>query len=464
MALIKSISGIRGTIGGQPGEGLSGLDIVKFTAAYAEFIKRSEGNTKRPIVVGRDARISGPMVHSLVCGTLQAMGFDVVDIEMATTPTTEIAVTSEKAAGGIIITASHNPKQWNALKLLNSDGEFLNDAQGREVLRIAADDEYMFADVDSLGRVLTNNTYADKHIEAVLNLPLVDTEAIRKADFTVAVDAVNSVGGIVIPRLLRALGVKNVVELNCEATGKFAHTPEPIPENLTQISDLMRQGVADVGFVVDPDVDRLAIVMENGEMFVEEYTLVSVADYVLSHTPGSTVSNLSSSRALRDVTVAHGCNYTASAVGEVNVVAKMKETGAVIGGEGNGGVIYPELHYGRDALVGVALFLTLLAKSGRKVSELKKGYPAYAIAKNKVQLTPELDVDALLQTVKEKYSSERITDIDGVKIDFPDCWVHLRKSNTEPIIRIYSEASTMEKAEKLGDDIKKVISQIAASK
>lgn len=464
MALIKSISGIRGTIGGKPGEGLSGLDIVKFTAAYAEFIKRNEGGTARPIVVGRDARISGPMVHSLVCGTLQSMGFDVVDIEMATTPTTEIAVTSEKAAGGIIITASHNPKQWNALKLLNSDGEFLNDAQGREVLRIAAADEYSFADVDSLGRVLTNNTYADKHIASVLALPLVDVEAIRKANFSVAVDAVNSVGGIVIPRLLRALGVKNVVELNCEATGKFAHTPEPIPENLTQISDLMRQGVADVGFVVDPDVDRLAIVMENGEMFVEEYTLVSVADYVLSHTPGATVSNLSSSRALRDVTEAHGCRYAASAVGEVNVVAKMKETGAVIGGEGNGGVIYPELHYGRDALVGVALFLTLLAKSGKKVSELKKSYPAYAIAKNKVELTPELDVDALLQTVKEKYSNEKITDIDGVKIDFSDSWVHLRKSNTEPIIRIYSEASTMEKAEKLGGDIKNVISQIAASK
>lgn len=461
MSLIKSISGIRGTIGGAPGEGLSPLDVVKFTAAYARFIGENTTRPSKTIVVGRDARLSGSMVLDLVAGTLTGMGFDVVNIGLATTPTTEIAVTMEKACGGIIITASHNPKQWNALKLLNEDGEFLNDAQGKEVLRIAASDDYTFADVDSLGHVFTNDTYCTKHIDAVLGLKLVDVEAIRKADFTVAVDAVNSVGGVVIPQLLRALGVKNVIELNCEATGKFAHTPEPIPENLTQISDLMRDGKADVGFVVDPDVDRLAIVMENGEMFVEEYTLVAVADYVLRHTPGSTVSNLSSSRALRDVTVSHGCSYSAAAVGEVNVVTKMKETGAVIGGEGNGGVIYPELHYGRDALVGVALFLTLLAKSGKKVSELKKTYPAYAIAKNKIELTPDIDVDAILEAIKQKYSSETITDIDGVKIDFADSWVHLRRSNTEPIIRIYSEASTMAEADSLAQDIKNVIASLA---
>ena len=380
------------------------MDVVKFTAAYAHFIGKNTDTESRTIVVGRDARISGPMVSKLVEATLTGMGFDVINIGLATTPTTEIAVVMEKACGGIIITASHNPKQWNALKLLNSDGEFLNDAQGKEVLRIAENDEYTFADVDSLGHVYINDTYNRKHIDSVLALDLVDTEAIAKADFTVAVDAVNSVGGIIIPQLLKALGVKNIIELNCEATGKFAHTPEPIPENLTQISDLMRDGKADVGFVVDPDVDRLAIVMENGDMFVEEYTLVAVADYVLSHTPGSTVSNLSSSRALRDVTASHGCTYTAAAVGEVNVVTKMKETGAVIGGEGNGGVIYPASHYGRDALVGVALFLTLLAKSGKKVSELKAGYPAYAIAKNKIELTPDIDVDAILEAVKKRYS------------------------------------------------------------
>ncbi len=461
MSLIKSISGIRGTIGGAAGEGLSPVDVVKFTAAYAHFIGKNTVTKSRTIVVGRDARISGPMVSKLVEATLTGMGFDVINIGLASTPTTEIAVVMEKACGGIIITASHNPKQWNALKLLNSDGEFLNDAQGKEVLRIAENDEYTFADVDSLGHVYINDTYNRKHIDSVLALDLVDTEAIAKADFTVAVDAVNSVGGIVIPQLLRALGVKNIIELNCEATGKFAHTPEPIPENLTQISDLMRDGKADVGFVVDPDVDRLAIVMENGDMFVEEYTLVAVADYVLSHTPGSTVSNLSSSRALRDVTAAHGCSYAAAAVGEVNVVTKMKETGAVIGGEGNGGVIYPASHYGRDALVGVALFLTLLAKSGKRVSELKAGYPAYAIAKNKIELTPDIDVDAILEAVKERYSSEKITDIDGVKIDFPDCWVHLRKSNTEPIIRIYSEAPTVEQANALAQDIKKVIASLS---
>ncbi|MDE5928726.1 MAG: phosphoglucosamine mutase, partial [Duncaniella sp.] len=438
MSLIKSISGIRGTIGGAPGEGLSPLDIVKFTAAYATLISRNATGNSRTIVVGRDARLSGPMVSNLVTSTLTAMGMDVVNIGLASTPTTEIAVVEEGAIGGIIITASHNPKQWNALKLLNEKGEFLNDAQGKEVLRIAESGEYTFAEVDNLGHEYVNDTYNRRHIEQMLALELVDTDAIAKANFTVAVDAVNSVGGIVIPQLLRALGVKNIIELNCEATGKFAHTPEPIPQNLTQISSLMADGKADVGFVVDPDVDRLAIVMEDGRMFVEEYTLVSIADYVLSHTPGSTVSNLSSSRALRDVTAAHGCTYNAAAVGEVNVVTKMKETNAIIGGEGNGGVIYPAAHYGRDALVGVALFLTLLAKSGKKVSELRATYPAYEIAKNKIELTPDLDVDAILQAVKERYAGERITDIDGVKIDFADSWVHLRKSNTEPIIRIYS--------------------------
>lgn len=460
MSLIKSISGIRGTIGGQPGDGLSPLDIVRFTAAYATLISRISTRGNHTVVVGRDARLSGQMVRDLVTGTLTAMGMDVIDIGLASTPTTELAVVGEKACGGIILTASHNPKQWNALKLLNENGEFLNDEQGREVLRIAAEKAYTFADVDSLGHVYTNNTWDNRHIEQVLALDLVDTEAIAKADFTVAVDAVNSVGGVVIPRLLRALGVKNIIELNCEANGRFAHTPEPIPQNLTQISSLMADSRADVGFVVDPDVDRLAIVMEDGRMFVEEYTLVSIADYVLSHTPGSTVSNLSSSRALRDVTERHGCTYAAAAVGEVNVTTLMKETGAVIGGEGNGGVIYPAAHYGRDALVGVALFLTLLAKSGKSVSELRKDYPAYEIAKHKIELTPEIDVDAILEAVKKHFASEKITDIDGVKIDFADSWVHLRKSNTEPIIRIYSEAHTMEEADALADSIKKIIASM----
>ncbi len=413
------------------------------------------------IVVGRDARVSGPMVRSLVCATLTSLGFDVADIGLASTPTTEVAVKGLKAAGGIILTASHNPAQWNALKLLNADGEFLNDPQGKEVLALADAGDFDFVTYDRLGNVLSDQTWNMRHIDMVLNLDLVDREAIAKANFTVAVDAVNSVGGIVIPQLLRALGVKNIIELNCEATGRFAHTPEPIPENLHQISDLLADGRADVGFVVDPDVDRLAIVTEKGEMFVEEYTLVAVADYVLGHTPGSTVSNLSSSRALADVTRAHGCTYTASAVGEVNVVAEMKRSDAVIGGEGNGGVIYPAAHYGRDALVGVALFLSLLANSGKTVSELKKSYPPYAIAKNKIQLTPEIDVDAILSAVKQKYASERINDIDGVKIDFPDCWVHLRKSNTEPIIRIYAEAATMEQADRLAADIKEVIASLA---
>ena len=460
MSLIKSISGIRGTIGGKPGEGLSALDIVKFTSAYASFIRSNTTKNSNTIVVGRDARISGPMVEQLVCGTLISMGFDVINIGLASTPTTEIAVVEENACGGIILTASHNPRQWNALKLLDEKGEFLNDSQGKEVLSIAEREDFSYADIDNIGTVLNNQTYNLKHIEKVLKLNLVDTEAIKNANFTVAVDAVNSVGGVIIPQLLKALGVKNIVELNCEATGKFAHTPEPLPENLTQISELMRQGGIDVGFVVDPDVDRLAFVMENGEMFVEEYTLVAVADYILSNTPGNTVSNLSSSRALRDVTNSHNCSYSAAAVGEVNVVAKMKETNAIIGGEGNGGVIYPEAHYGRDALVGVALFLSLLAKSGKTVSQLKATYPQYAIAKNKIELTPEIDVDKILVAMKEKYANENITDIDGVKIDFADSWVHLRKSNTEPIIRIYSEAHSMQEADKLADDIKEVIKSL----
>lgn len=460
MSLIKSISGIRGTIGGKPGEGLSALDIVKFTSAYATFIRSNTTKNNNTIVVGRDARISGPMVEQLVCGTLISMGFDVINIGLASTPTTEIAVVEENACGGIILTASHNPRQWNALKLLDEKGEFLNDSQGKEVLSIAEREDFSYADIDNIGTVLNNQTYNLKHIEKVLKLNLVDIEAIKNANFTVAVDAVNSVGGVIIPQLLKALGVKNIVELNCEATGKFAHTPEPLPENLTQISELMRQGGIDVGFVVDPDVDRLAIVMENGEMFVEEYTLVAVADYILSNTPGNTVSNLSSSRALRDVTNSHNCSYSAAAVGEVNVVAKMKETNAIIGGEGNGGVIYPEAHYGRDALVGVALFLSLLAKSGKTVSQLKATYPQYAIAKNKIELTPEIDVDKILVAMKEKYANENITDIDGVKIDFADSWVHLRKSNTEPIIRIYSEAHSMQEADKLADDIKEVIKSL----
>ena len=461
MTLIKSISGIRGTIGGRPGEALTPIDIVKYTAAYATFIDRTTTLPYRTIVVGHDARISGPMVIDVVIGTLMGMGFDVVNVGPPSTPTTELAVTMENACGGLILTASHNPKQWNALKLLNEHGEFLTAEEGQEVLRIATEREYCFAEVDQLGHHLKNTTYNRRHIQKVLALDLVDTDAIQKANFTVAVDAVNSVGGVVIPQLLRSLGVNKVIELNCDPTGNFAHNPEPIPENLTGISDLMKTGVADVGFVVDPDVDRLAIVMENGEMFVEEYTLVAVADYVLSNTPGPAVSNLSSSRALRDVALDHNCPYQASAVGEVNVTTLMKKINAVIGGEGNGGVIYPPLHYGRDALVGVALFLTLLAKSGLKVSELKKKYPQYAIAKTNIQLTPEMDVDAILDVVKKRYANEKITTIDGVKIDYPDSWVHLRKSNTEPIIRIYSEAHTMEQAQALGNEIKSVIEEIA---
>lgn len=459
MSLIKSISGIRGTIGGKTGEGLSGVDIVKFTAAYAEFIKKSNPAAQR-IVVGRDARLSGKMVEHLVVGTLMSMGLDVINIGLASTPTTEIAVTGNGADGGIILTASHNPKQWNALKLLNNKGEFLSDREGKQIIEIAENDDYTFSEVEFLGKEYKDETWSLRHIEMVKNLSLVDCDSIRKADFTVAVDAVNSIGGIVIPQLLKSLGVNKVVELNCETTGNFAHNPEPIPQNLQEISNLMKEGKADVGFVVDPDVDRLAIVMENGEMFVEEYTLVAVADYILRHTPGSTVSNLSSSRALADITGKHGGKYYASAVGEVNVVEKMKETGAVIGGEGNGGVIYPELHYGRDALVGVALFLTLLAKENKKVSELKKTYPAYHIVKNKIELTPDINIDNLLQTVKDRFKNEKITDIDGVKIDFADGWVHLRKSNTEPIIRVYSEASTPEEAESLATGVMDIIKKM----
>ncbi|MGE5429245.1 MAG: phosphoglucosamine mutase [Methylococcaceae bacterium] len=452
MTLIKSISGIRGTIGGKPGEGLSPLDVVKYTAAYAQWARQQHPGELITIVVGRDARISGPMVQSLVVSTLSGMGCLVVDLGMATTPTTEIAVKEESAHGGIILTASHNPKQWNALKLLNHEGEFLNAAEGAKVLEIAETEAYEFAGVDDLGEIFEKD-YTDIHIQQVLDLKLVDVEAIRNAQFTVAIDAVNSVGGIVIPKLLKALGVKEVVEINCEATGYFAHTPEPLPENLTVTADIIRTKGVDVGFVVDPDVDRLAIISEDGSMFNEEYSLVSIADYVLSHTPGNTVSNLSSSRALRDITEKHGGTYKAAAVGEVNVVAKMKETNAVIGGEGNGGIIYPESHYGRDSLVGIGLFLTHLAKSGLKCSALRKTYPDYFISKNKIELTPEIDVDDILIRMKIKYQSEQVTDIDGVKIDFSDRWVHLRKSNTEPIIRIYAEAPTMIDADQLAQTI-----------
>lgn len=458
MSLIKSISGIRGTIGGPAGDGLSPIDIVKFASAYAAFIASRTDN--RTLVVGRDARISGPMVESLVCATLTGMGFDVVNIGLASTPTTEVAVVGENAAGGIIITASHNPRQWNALKLLNEHGEFLNAEEGAEVLRLAEEGNYHFAEVGDLGKVYTNDTWLRRHIDQVLALELVDVEAIRKAKFRVAVDAVNSVGGIAIPALLRALGVENVIELYCNPTGDFAHNPEPIPENLTAISALMAEGRADVAFVVDPDVDRLAIICEDGAMFGEEYTLVAVADYLLSKTPGNTVSNLSSSRALADVTRARGGEYTAAAVGEVNVTTAMKATGAVIGGEGNGGVIYPAAHYGRDALVGVALFLTLLAKSGKSVSALRATYPPYEIYKSKIQLTDGINVDAILEALKGEFAGERITDIDGVKIDFADSWVHLRKSNTEPIIRIYAEAQTADLARQKADQVRAVVDKI----
>lgn len=460
MTLIKSISGIRGTIGGKTGEGLSPLDVVKFTAAYATWAKQSAEKEKITVVVGRDARISGEMVSSLVVSTLVGMGCDVVNIGLATTPTTELAVTSEKSDGGIILTASHNPKQWNALKLLNSNGEFLNAEEGKRILEIAETESFSFAEVDQLGEV-TEKDYTDYHVQHVLNLELVDVEAIKAANFSVAVDAVNSVGGIAMPALFEALGIKKIIKINCEPTGNFAHTPEPIPENLVETAETISKSGVDVGFVVDPDVDRLVIINEDGSMFNEEYTLVAVSDYILTHTPGNTVSNLSSSRALRDVTEKHGQQYQAAAVGEVNVVAKMREIGAIIGGEGNGGIIYPASHSGRDALVGAALFLSHLAKSGMKCSELRKTYPDYFISKNKIELTPDIDVDGILVKMKEKYSHEQVTDIDGVKIDFADSWIHLRKSNTEPIIRIYAEAKTSFEADALAkrmiDEIKAIV-------
>ena len=459
MALIKSISGIRGTIGGRPGEGLSPLDVVKFTAAYAAWVLDQKKGKRVTVVVGRDARISGPMVSSLVISTLSGMGCQVTDIGLATTPTTEIAVTEEGADGGIILTASHNPKQWNALKLLNDRGEFLSGAEGERILAIAAAEDFTFAGVDDLGTVTTKD-YTGRHIELVKGLSLVNTEAIRAAGFTVAVDAVNSVGGIVLPRLLRELGAA-VVEINCDPTGQFAHNPEPLAELLTETCSIIRNSGVDVGFVTDPDVDRLAIINEDGTLFNEEYTLVACADYVLGHTPGNTVSNLSSSRALRDVTISHGGSYTAAAVGEVNVVKAMKETNAVIGGEGNGGIIYPASHYGRDALVGVALFLSHLALSGEKCSELRMRYPDYFTSKNKIELTPGFDTDRLLSSIKEAYREEKVTDIDGVKIDFPESWVHLRKSNTEPIIRIYPEARTREAADALARQMITRIREIA---
>ena len=459
MTLIKSISGIRGTIGGQAGDTLNPLDIVKFTAAYATFIRHSKQSESNTIVVGRDARISGEMVKNIVCGTLMGMGYDVLNIGLATTPTTELAVRMSKAAGGIIITASHNPRHWNALKLLNQEGEFLTKDNGNEVLEIAEKENFEFADVDHLGKYTEDSTFNQRHIESVLALKLVDREAIRNAHFKVAVDAINSVGGIILPELLKAFGVEYTM-INGEANGDFAHNPEPLAQNLGGIMSEIGKGGYDLGIVVDPDVDRLAFICEDGKMFGEEYTLVSVADYVLSHTPGNTVSNLSSTRALRDVTERHGGVYTASAVGEVNVTTKMKEVNAVIGGEGNGGVIYPESHYGRDALVGIALFLSSLAQKGCKVSELRATFPEYFIAKNRIDLTASTDVDAILEKVKEQYGKQadvKVTDIDGVKLDFPDKWVHLRKSNTEPIIRVYSEASTMEEADALGKKLMQVV-------
>ena len=456
MTLIKSISGIRGTIGGRSGDTLNPLDIVKFTSAYATFIRRSGKSQSNTIVVGRDARISGEMVKNVVCGTLMGIGYDVINIGLATTPTTELAVRMTQAAGGIIITASHNPRQWNALKLLNHEGEFLTKSEGNEVLDIAESEDFNYADVDHLGHYTEDSSFDQRHIESVLALKLVDREAIKKAHFKVAVDGINSVGGIILPKLLNELGVEYTL-LNGEPTGDFAHNPEPLEKNLGGIMQEMSKGGYDLGIVVDPDVDRLAFICEDGTMFGEEYTLVSVADYVLSHTPGNTVSNLSSTRALRDVTEKHGGQYMASAVGEVNVTTKMKEVNAVIGGEGNGGVIYPESHYGRDALVGISLFLSSLAHKGCKVSELRKSYPNYFMAKNRIDLTPETDISAILDRIKEMYADEKVTDIDGVKIDFADKWVHLRASNTEPIIRVYSEAATMEEAESLGRKLMDVV-------
>ena len=456
MTLIKSISGIRGTIGGHVSDGLNPVSTAQFTAAYAAFIRKHSGKARPLIVVGRDARISGIMVNRIVTGTLLGMGCDVIDIELATTPTTEMAVTGKEADGGIILTASHNPKQWNALKLLNGRGEFLSDADGKEILRLAEHEDFDFAEVDEMGTLLSEESYLDDHIQAVLALPAVDVEAIRRANFRVAFDSVNSVGGIALPALFKALGVDHVTALNAEPTGHFAHNPEPLPEHLVDICSAIGTSQVDVGFVVDPDVDRLAIIDERGTFFGEEYTLVAVADYLLSlHGGGNTVSNLSSTRALRDVTERHGGTYTAAAVGEVNVVTKMKETGALIGGEGNGGVIYPELHYGRDALVGIALFLSLLAKSGKKVSELRASYPDYYMSKQRVDLPAGVDTEALLSRLAREYQDKgTINLIDGVKIDLPTQWVHVRRSNTEPIIRIYTEAPSTEDAQALADEFK----------
>lgn len=458
MTLIKSISGIRGTIGGNVGDALTPIDIVKFTSAFGAWVSHKTGRKK--IVLGRDARISGEMVNHLVIGTLQGLGIEVIDLGLSTTPTVEIAVPMEKAGGGIILTASHNPKQWNALKLLNDKGEFISDADGKEVLEMAENADFNFAAIDELGKVTSDGSYLQKHIDAILALPLVDVDAIRKANFKIAIDCVNSTGGIFIPPLLKALGVPTVYELYCEPNGVFPHNPEPLPENLTEISDLVKEKNADLGIVVDPDVDRLCFVNEDGSMFGEEYTLVAVADYILQHNPGNTVSNLSSTRALRDVTEKAGGRYEAAAVGEVNVVNQMKASNAIIGGEGNGGIIYPELHYGRDALVGIALFLTHLAKSGVTISALKNSYPAYHISKNKITLTPDMDIDALLVKVQEKYAGEKCSTIDGLKIDFAKEWVHLRRSNTEPIIRIYSEAENEAVAEDLANQIISDIKEI----
>jgi len=459
MTLIKSISGIRGTIGGKTGNGLTPLDAVKFAAAYGSWIKTNRKKNKLKVVIGRDARISGEMISNLVCHTLTGMGIDVIDLGLSTTPTVEVAVPIENADGGIILTASHNPKQWNALKLLNERGEFISGENGQEILRIADQEEFTFSEVDDLGEIIRDNSYLQKHINLILNLPLVDVKAIKEANFSVVIDAVNSTGGIFIPELLRALGVKKVTELYCEPNGVFPHNPEPLPEHLIDLSELVQKENADLGICVDPDVDRLALVCEDGSMFGEEYTLVAVSDYILTHNPGSTVSNLSSTRALRDVTESHGQQYTASAVGEVNVVNAMKKTNAVIGGEGNGGVIYPELHYGRDALVGIALLLSHLAHKKCKTTELRDSYPSYCISKNKIQLTPEINVNEILSKMAKKYSSEEVDTTDGVKIYIGKEWVHLRKSNTEPIIRIYSESASKAKADKLAE---KIIQEINA--
>ena len=459
MTLIKSISGIRGTIGGSEDQGLTPVDIVKYTAAYADTVIK--GDNKK-IVVGRDARISGLMVNQLVCGTLMSKGIDVVDLDLSTTPTVEMAVVKEKAAGGIILTASHNPKQWNALKLLNNKGEFISEKMGNKIIQKVQDSDFEFNDVESLGSYHSESGYIDWHIDEILKLSIVDTSIIRKKNFTVVVDAVNSTGGIAVPKLLKKLGVANVIEIYCEPTGKFPHNPEPLPEHLTDLSAEVVRNNADLGIIVDPDVDRLAFVNENGDVFGEEYTLVAVADYVLSQTKGNTVSNLSSTRALRDVTEKRGGMYHASAVGEVNVVKMMKKTKAVIGGEGNGGIILPELHYGRDALVGIALFLTHLAKENRPMSHLKASYPNYIISKNKIQLTPEIDVDLILDRIKEKYKNQPINTVDGVKIEFDTEWVHLRKSNTEPIIRIYAEGNTLSVADSLVNKIKSDIKELTS--